>query len=147
ENTSGVSPYTFYRETVVGNPDIHWETAVKSNFGIEMGFFKSLLSVNVDIFNENRTNILMTGGSRSVPPFFGATPPSANLGQVKSKGYEIEVKLNKRFNPDLSMWVNMYYSHNENKVIARDDAPLQYDYLKNAGYPIGQSRSLLSAGF
>jgi len=147
ENTSGVSPYTFYRETVVGNPDIHWETAVKSNFGIEMGFFKSLLSVNVDIFNENRTNILMTGGSRSVPPFFGATPPSANLGQVKSKGYEIEVKLNKRFNSDLSMWVNMSYSHNENKVIARDDAPLQYDYLKNAGYPIGQSRSLLSAGF
>jgi TonB-linked SusC/RagA family outer membrane protein len=147
ENTSAASPYTFYRETVVGNPDIHWETAVKSNFGIEMGFFESMLALNVDIFNENRTDILMTGGSRNVPPFFGTTPPSANLGQVKSNGYEVELKFNKRLNPDLTVWANLTFSHNENKIIARDDAPLQLGYLKQAGYSIGQNRSLLSSGF
>lgn len=145
--TNASSPYTFYRQTVVGNPDIHWETALKSNFGIEMGFFNSMLLLNVDIFNEDRTNVLMTGGSRSVPPFFGATPPSANLGRVKSNGYELELKLNKRLNPNTTLRSNFSFAHNENKVIARDDAPLQYNYLKNAGYPIGQHRSLLSAGF
>ncbi len=147
ENTAGASPYTFYRETVVGNPNIHWETAVKSNFGIEMGFFESMLALNVDIFNENRTNVLMAGTSRNVPPFFGNTPPSANLGHVKSNGYEIELKFNKRLNPSLSVWSNISFSHNQNKIIARDDAPLQPDYLKQAGYSIGQNRSLLSAGF
>jgi TonB-linked SusC/RagA family outer membrane protein len=147
ENTNAFSPYNYYRETVVGNPNIHWETAVKSNFGFEMGFFESMLGLNVDIFNENRTNILMTGGSRNVPPFFGATPPSANLGQVKSNGYEVELKFNKRINPNLSVWANLSYSHNENKIIFRDDAPLQLDYLKQASYSIGQQRSLLSAGF
>ncbi|PWJ56924.1 TonB-linked SusC/RagA family outer membrane protein [Dyadobacter jejuensis] len=147
QNTNGTSPYTFYSESVVGNPDIHWETAVKSNFGIEMGFFESMLNVNVDIFNENRTNVLMSGNSRNVPPTFGTTPPSANLGQVKSKGYEIELKLNKRLNPNLTIWSNISFSHNQNTIIAKDDAPLQYDYLKAAGYPIGQNRSLISSGF
>lgn len=147
ENSASASPYTFYRESVVGNPNIHWETAVKSNLGVEMGFFQGMVNLNVDVFKENRTNILMSGGSRNVPPFFGATPPSANLGQVKSKGFEVEFKFNKRFNPDLSMWANMSLSHNQNKIIARDDPPLQYDYLKQAGYPIGQSKSLISSGF
>jgi TonB-linked SusC/RagA family outer membrane protein len=147
ENTAAVSPYNFYRETVVGNPNIHWETAVKSNFGIEMGFFESMIGVNVDIFKENRTDILMSGGSRSVPPFFGATPPSANLGRVMSNGFEVELKFNKRINPNATVWANLSLSHNQNKIIARDDAPLQLDYLKQAGYPINQNRSLLAAGF
>ncbi|WP_025765108.1 SusC/RagA family TonB-linked outer membrane protein [Dyadobacter tibetensis] len=147
QSTSGTSPYNFYRESVVGNPDIHWETAVKSNLGIEMGFFQNLLNLNVDIFKENRTNVLMSGSSRNVPPFFGTTPPSANLGQVKSKGYEIELKFNKRLNPNLSIWSNITYAHNQNTIIAKDDAPLQYDYLKAAGYSIGQNRSLIRSGF
>lgn len=147
EASNGASPYTFYRESVIGNPDVRWETAVKSNFGVEMGFFQNMLSLNVDIYNENRTDILMSGSSRNVPPFFGGTPPSANLGQVKSKGYEVELRFNKQLNADWMFWSNLSYSHNENKVIFRDDPPLQFEYLKNAGYPIGQTRSLVSAGF
>ena len=45
------------------------------------------------------------------------------------------------------MWSKLAVTHNENKVIFRDDKPLQYDYLKNAGYPIGQARSLKRADF
>jgi len=45
------------------------------------------------------------------------------------------------------MWSSLALTHNENEVIFRDDAPLQYDYLKNAGYPIGQNRRQLSSGF
>src|SRR3546814_1633301 len=35
EATNGVSPYYFYRESVVGNPDIHWENAIKTNLRSE----------------------------------------------------------------------------------------------------------------
>ncbi|GAA4300782.1 SusC/RagA family TonB-linked outer membrane protein [Compostibacter hankyongensis] len=143
EATDASSPYTNYRTSVIGNPDIHWETALKKDLGVELGMFQNLISVNFDYFTEDRTDILLSGSSRSVPPFFGATPPSANLGHVKSKGYEIELGLNKALNADLSIWASLSLSHNQNKVIFKDDPPLEYDYLKAAGYPIGQQRSLV----
>ena len=145
--SNGYSPYYFYRESVVGNPNIQWETALKNNYGLEFSMLKNLFSVNFDYYTEDRTNILMSGGSRNIPPFFGVNPPSANLGRVKSNGFEIELGFNKKMNRDVTMWSNLAITHNENEVIFRDDAPLQYDYLKNAGYPIGQNRRQLSSGF
>ncbi|MCY1719038.1 TonB-dependent receptor [Prolixibacteraceae bacterium Z1-6] len=146
-STSGWSPYNFYREAVVGNPDIHWESALKTNFGVEFGVLKNLFTLNFDYFTEDRTDILMSGGSRNVPPFFGATPPSANLGHVKSKGFEIELGFNKRINNKANVWAKLALTHNENEVIERDDAPLQFEYLKAKGYPIGQQKRLLSTDF
>ncbi|GAA4444808.1 TonB-dependent receptor [Ravibacter arvi] len=145
--SNGSSPYRFYRESVVGNPNIHWETALKTNYGLEMGFWQNALNVNFDFYTEDRTNILMSGGSRAIPSFFGATPPSSNLGRVKSKGFELELKFNKQLGADWHIWGNASYARNTNRIIARDDAPLQANYLKQAGYPINQTRSLISAGF
>jgi hypothetical protein len=143
----GLAPYFFYREAVVGNPDIQWENAIKTNFGVEFGVLKNLLSLSFDYFTEDRTDILMSGGSRNVPPFFGATPPSANLGHVKSNGFEVELGFNKRINNNFDVWANLAVTHNENEIIERDDAPLQFDYLKAKGYPIGQHKRLLSTEF
>ncbi len=147
EISNASSPYSFYRQSVVGNPDIQWETAVKNNLGLELGILKNLFSLNFDYFTENRTDILLSGSQRNVPAFFGATPPSANLGHVKSKGFEIQLGFNKELNKNVKLWADLSISHNENKIIERDDAPLQYDFLKAKGYPIGQQRSLLKTEF
>ncbi len=146
-SVTGYSPYYFYREAVVGNPDIHWENALKTNFGVEFGVLKNLLSLTFDYFTEDRTDILMSGGSRNVPPFFGANPPSANLGHVKSNGFEVELGFNKRVNNKFDIWSNLAFTHNENEIIERDDAPLQFEYLKAKGYPIGQHKRLLKTEF
>ncbi|MFC5409467.1 SusC/RagA family TonB-linked outer membrane protein [Larkinella bovis] len=146
-NPNEKSPYIWYKESIVGNPDIHWEKARKNNYGAELGFFNDLVQVNFDYFTENRTDIMISGTSRAIPPYFGATPPSANLGQVKSKGYELEVRVNKRFTSGVHLWGNLSYTHTQNKVLNRDDPALQAAYLKQAGYQIGQTRSLVNTGF
>lgn len=147
EASNGSSIYPFYRQSVIGNPLIQWENALKTNIGIETGLFKNNVSLNVDYYTENRTDILLGGGSRNIPPFFGGTPPSANIGEVKSKGFEIELNYNKKLSPDASVWASLAITHNENEIIERDDAPLQFDYLKYKGYPIGQQRSLVKTEF
>ncbi len=145
--SNALSPYYFYRESVVGNPNIRWETALKNNFGLEMGLFKNLFTIDFDYFTEDRTDILMSGGSRTVPPYFGATPPSANLGHVKSKGFEFQLGVNKRVNKDINTWANFSITHNQNEVIFRDDPPLQQAHLKAQGYPIGQQKRLIKTDF
>lgn len=147
ESSNGTSPYTIYRETVVGNPDVRWEKAVKDNYGFEIGFFKSQLGISFDYFTEKRSDILIGGGSRSVPVFFGATPPSANLGKVNSKGMELEFTFNKRVNKDWNIWSKLAVTHNQNEVIFKDDAPLQFKHLKAEGHRINQTTSLVSTGF
>jgi len=147
ELTNGLSPYYMYRQTVIGNPDVRWETAIKNNFGVELGLFKNLFTLNVEAYNEDRTGILLTGDQRSIPPFFGATPPSANLGRVKSNGFEIEFGINKEITRNLKVWSNLSVAHNENTIIERDDLPLQYEHLKQKGFPIGQQRSLIKTEF
>lgn len=144
-NAAEVSPYIWYRQTSIGNPNIRWETARKQNWGLETGFFRDLISLNFDYFNEHRTDILISG-RRDVPSYFGATPPSTNMGEVKSNGYELELKFNHRFN-NVYLWSNFSFTHTENEVIYRDDPDLLPAYRKLKGYPIGQQRSLIRTGF
>jgi TonB-linked SusC/RagA family outer membrane protein len=144
-NVTELSPYTWYKQTGIGNPDIRWETAKKQNWGLEMGFFRDLFSLNFDYFNEHRTDILISG-RRDVPAYFGATPPSSNMGEVKSNGYEVELKFNHRFDKVL-VWSNFSYTHTKNKVVFRDDPELLPSYRKQLGYSIGQQRSLIRTDF
>lgn len=146
-NTNERSPYNFYREQIVGNPNIRWEKAFKTNFGAEMGLFKDLVSLTFDYFTENRTDIIISGTSRAIPPYFGATPPAANLGQVRSNGYELDLRLNKAISTGLHVWGNFSIAHNQNKIINRDDPQFQVNYLKQAGYQIGQVRTQVRTGF
>src|SRR3546814_226879 len=48
DGSNGWSPYYFYRESVIGNPDVHWETALKSNIGIDLGLLKNMFTVTAD---------------------------------------------------------------------------------------------------
>ena len=94
---NAASPYTFYRESAVGNPDIHWEVVRKFNFGIDYSFLDGLFAGNIEIFRDRRTDVLVSGGNRATPAYFGGITqaPWANLGVVENKGYELELRINK----------------------------------------------------
>lgn len=145
--STDTSIYTWYRESSVGNENVHWEKAVKQNFGIDYSFLDGLLAGSVEVFHEKRSDILVSGSSRAVPSYYGTTAPTANLGKVRSKGYELELRLNKTFKNGLHLWGNFNMTHAENKVLEYDDAQLTPDYQKTEGYAIGQDHSYLDAGY
>lgn len=147
ENTQFQSPYTWYRESQVGNEDVHWEKATKQNLGIDYSFFDGLLTGSADFFWENRKDILVSGSSRAVPSYFGVTPPTANLGRVHTNGYELEMRLNKSFGKDWHVWGNFNMTHAVNKIKEYDDPELLPSYQKAAGYAIGQNKSYQTNGW
>lgn len=147
ENNSDRSPYTWYRETTVGNPDVHWETATKTNFGMDFSFFNGLIGGTVDMFNDYRTEILLQGNARAVPSYYGTTAPVANLGRVRVKGYEIDLKFNYKFNNGLRLWANANMTHSKDKILDADDPELYYNYQKKEGKQIGQAYSYIDHGY
>lgn len=143
------SPYTWWSEahTNVGNPDIHWETVTKADIGVDYTLWNGLFSGSADLFSDYRTDILLDGSSRAVPSYFGVQPATANVGKVRNKGYELELRVNKRLSKNLRVWANVNMTHSKDKIIDADDPQLLDDYLKKAGKQIGQAYSYVSSGY
>nr|WP_203558623.1 TonB-dependent receptor [Bacteroides sp. 51] len=144
---TAATPYTVYRISSLGNADVSWETVEKKNFGVDYSFLGGLVSGSVDIFNDTRSDILVNGSDRAIPSYFGASAPIANLGKVKSKGYEISLRLNHVFNNGLRLWGNANMTHATNEVVFADDPELKAAYRKKAGYAINQNHSFIDNGF
>jgi TonB-linked SusC/RagA family outer membrane protein len=142
-----LSPYTWYKESAVGNPDVKWEKVKKSNIGVDYGFFKGLINGSFDYFQEDRSDILLAGGSRAIPSYYGAVAPVANLGRVKNAGYEIQVKLNYTFGNGLNLWSEMNMTHSKNKILASNQPALLPEYQKNENKSIGQYYSYVAQGY
>lgn len=144
---NGASIYQFYRQSALGNPDAHWEKVRKMNLGIDFSFLNGMLAGTVELFKDKRDDILINGGDRAMPSYFGQTPPTANLGKAQVSGYELELRFNKSITPDMRIWANLNMTHAANKIEFRDDPELKPAYQKQAGFAIGQTHSHINGGF
>jgi len=141
------SPYHWYRELTVGNPNAHWEIITKTNIGADIGIFNGLIIGTIDFFKDKRRDILIDGGERAIPSYYGTTAPTANLGRVTTQGIELELRLNKQVNSDLRLWGNLVYTHAEDKILDKDDPELLPYYQKAAGKSNNQAYSYVSNGY
>ncbi|MGC4232835.1 MAG: SusC/RagA family TonB-linked outer membrane protein [Niabella sp.] len=145
--TAENSTYTWYRETRVGNPNVQWEEALKYNVGLDFELLKGFITGKFDFFWDHRTNILLQGGARAVPSYFGASAPVVNQGEVKNKGYELELHVRKNLNRHVRVWSDLIMTHAKNRVIEADDPALRPAYQKQAGYEVGTWRGKVSNGY
>ncbi len=140
------SPYTWYTQQQVGNPSVRWETVYKTNLGMDFGLFQGLIEGSVDVFRDDRKDILMRD-DRAVPTYFGVNAPAANLGRVRTQGYEITIALDHTFTNGLNVWGDFTMTHAESEIIERDDPALLPDYQMQAGYALGQTRTHIANGY
>ncbi|MDT0685026.1 SusC/RagA family TonB-linked outer membrane protein [Autumnicola psychrophila] len=140
------SPYAWYTQEQVGNPFVRWETVYKYNLGMDFGIFKGLFDGSIDVFRDNRIDILMAG-DRAVPSYFGADAPAANLGRVRTQGYEITLGVNHTFANGLNLWADFTMTHAKDEILDRDDPALLPDYQKQAGYALGQTRTHIASEY
>ena len=142
-----LSNYTWFKENVLGNPNTHWEKVRKINYGVDFGFFNGLLSGQVNIFRDKRTDVLIPGDNRAIPDYFGVAAPAANLGIVTNQGYEVEFKVNKQLNADWRLWGDLNFTHAKDKVIEGDSPSLLPEYQKLDNKQISQTYTHVSAGY
>lgn len=140
------SPYSWYRELTVGNPNVQWEQAEKVNVGADLELLKGHIKTKVDFFRDKRSKILLANRT-SIPSYYGTTPPVANLGRVNSQGYEVELHLNYQLPKGPRFWADLNMTHTQNKVIDADNPELLPDYQKSEGKQIGQAYSYVSQGY
>ena len=145
----GTAPNAYFTGAVegsLGNPDITWERARKSDVGIESKFFGSRLSIDFDWFYEYRDKILTTLGI--IPGIYGvlsSSVPPANVGITTNRGYELVLGWSdKKGDLVYSLGADLSYSRNHIEYMAEANNP--YPWMNKTGHMIGQRYGLTSDG-
>jgi TonB-linked SusC/RagA family outer membrane protein len=121
--------------TRYANPDVSWEKSYKSNIAWEIGLFNSL-SIELDMFWDHRKNILMK--REDIPSTMGLRSiVRANVGEMKSNGFEVAVDYNKTITKDLWATVRgtFTYATNEATVYEEPKYPDELNYKSRIGHP------------
>lgn len=135
--------YPGSNEGKLGNPDLTWERAKKMNIGVDIKAIDDKLSITVDLFTENRNNILTNRGT--IPTIVGANFPAYNLGIMKNSGYEGEISYNDKIG-DFSYSVKGNYTYAHNVIKFQDEAAWKYPYQYRTGQRYGQFFGYIADG-
>lgn len=127
-----------YAEGAAANEGARWETADKKDWGFEMGFLKDRLSVNVDLFDEYRYDILMPP---VITPLVGTQFKDANYGAMKKHGMDIDILWRESLTSGWHYSVGLLVGLNENRIVKYADIPYNPEYKKYAGTPSMSQRS------
>ncbi|HTF30346.1 MAG TPA: hypothetical protein VK625_15950, partial [Flavitalea sp.] len=103
-------------ENAQANPFITWETAKKSNIGLDANFFKGKLGVVIDVFKERRSNMLITPDA-VVPSEYGIGISQVNAGIMENKGIEVTLTTDHQFKNGLKAGAAFNLSYARNKLI------------------------------
>ena len=137
-NTGLGEVFTTAFETKVPNPNITWETATSTNFGVDFEILNSRLSVGFDVFNNTRKDIL-TLPNKTLPEYSGITPPAQNIGEFENKGFEITLGLNSGNTGALKYNFTFNFSDANNKLVFIDEPALaDRPWQRETGGEIGR---------
>jgi len=114
------------------NTAISWETALKSNIGLDFDMFQKRLHFSGDLFKEHRTGILVK--PNSLPGLIAFTPQNMNLGEVDNQGYEVELGWRDHIG-DFTYDLNANVTFARNKIINMDEVEPAEPYQAQTGGP------------
>lgn len=102
----------------IANPNLTWDKTTKTNYGVDMQFLRSRLSLSAEYFWSHSYDML-TNISSGAAATIGAAIPTENYSIVNTFGYEIQAswrdskgKFNYSFSP--------FFAWNDNKIIKYD---------------------------
>ena len=118
-----------------GNKGVTWETALKTNVGLDFDLLNYRLHFSGDIFYEHRTGILIA--PRSLPSIIATSLPNMNLGVVDNKGFEIELGWKDHVG-DFTYDISANATFARNKIIFEDEVEPEYEYQRETGGSTGR---------
>lgn len=142
---SSAAAYGGAYEGKIGNPELTWERAKKSNVGIDITMFQDKLRITADLFQEKRDNILTSLKTVPVTAGMGSNLPAVNIGKVENSGFDGEITYNNKIRK-FNYWVKANYTFARNMIVYQDEIPNPYPYLMRTGQPVGQLFGYIDAG-
>lgn len=139
----GVYKYGYKYDGVSGsaearqaNPNLKWEKNFATNIGLDLSF-KDILTLTFDWYNRDTEDLLY---DVNVSQVTGFETRLANIGKMRNRGFEVELKSNNIMKSDFSWTTSLNLAHNKNEVLKLDDSE-EGQYINGAritkvGHPL-----------
>lgn len=98
---SGGIPYFQLGTPAPVSPDISWQDIEHLNIGADFRFFKNKLGVTAEVFQRYTRNMLIAGDA--LPATYGASAPQGNYGDLRTRGWELNLDFNHQFGNGLRL--------------------------------------------
>lgn len=91
----GKRPLAIYSPGLVSE-NYSWEKVNTTNIGFDVALFNNSISLTADMYSRSTLGMLTLG--RDLPDLLGALEPNENAADLITKGWEVSLGYNKRFN-------------------------------------------------
>ncbi len=125
--TQNMSDYVFGDNAAIKLPvpapfstDITWETVQHINLGLDLALFNGRLNFTGELYERKTKD--MVGPAISVPAVYGASVPKTNNGELRTRGWEVELRWADRIGKNWSYEISGTLSDFKS-VITKYDAP------------------------
>lgn len=98
------------------NPDLHWDTNYKTNFGIDMRALDSRLSVELDAYYDMGRDMFDFPSAAILPGTVGIYPAPENYSEMDMWGVELIAGWRQRFSKDMYLSARLGFAYDDNKV-------------------------------
>lgn len=130
--------------SALASNNVTWEVSTKDDLGIDLVLFHNRFSLTLDYFYEKRTGIYMR--RNYLPASLGLeSAPMANVGAVKSQGFDGNFKFEDRFG-QVGVTVRGNITYSKNEILDYDIENNVYPYQYQTGYRVNQLRGLVALG-
>ena len=128
-----------------GDPDVKWEISEQINLGLETRFFKDVLELNVDMYQEIRHNIIEQ--RTVIPAIVGIEiTPLDNMGKVRARGFDIAAKVQHAFSSDFWIILNGTFTYNKAVYKELEESTDKPRYQWKKGYELSQQVGYIAEG-
>lgn len=120
------------------NPNLSWQQTVKTNLGLNVGFFKGKLNANIDIFKETTDNLILP---LDLAPSTGFDTYQDNMGAIKNTGFEfgLSAPIIKKSAENIFWTVGLNAGHYDNVITRLSPAIEAINEANNKGTNPGNS--------
>ena len=101
------------RPSQIPNPDLKWETTTSFDLGFEAAFFKNRISVEMDVYQRNTTDLLL---NVEVPGSSGFAAQLQNKGKLENKGIEFTLNTENVVTKNFRWSTSLNFGLNRNKI-------------------------------
>lgn len=129
--------------TAMPNPNLTWETTTQVDLGVDLGFFKDRLMLNLDLFNKRTDDLIF---SKPLPNTSGFSSIETNVGAVRFYGFDIELTSKNIQTKNFSWETSFTWGFVKNKVVSLPDNGQPKNRIGGTYLPDGKSYGGIAEG-
>ncbi|MBO9154704.1 SusC/RagA family TonB-linked outer membrane protein [Chitinophaga sp. GCM10012297] len=111
----GPSSSPAYYQGRLGNEKLKWESTRQFDAGIELGFLKNRLELEMDYYHKHTYDLLLNSQIASSTGYGSAT---VNIGKTQNRGFELTLNSKNITTKNFNWNSNINISFNQNKLVA-----------------------------